>query len=72
MGLNHLNDGTHGRRVPLQDEDHPENDPHVVPGFPRLCSRMFPERFRSVSVPVGSTEVRQIQTKHPKCETLSC
>ena len=60
LGLNHLNDGTDGRRVPLKDEEHPENDPHLVPDFPRLCSRMFPERFRSASVPVGSKEIRPI------------
>ena len=38
LGLSPLNDGTDRRRVPLQDEDHPGNDPHLVPGFPRLCS----------------------------------
>ena len=33
LGLNHLNDGTDRRRVSLQDEDHPGNDPHLVPAF---------------------------------------
>ena len=46
--------------VPLQDEDHPENDPHLVPGFPGLCSGMFPERFRRMSAFVGSKEIRLI------------
>ena len=54
LGLNQLNDVTDRRRVPLQDEDHPGNDPHLVPAFSRLCFGTLPERFRSVSVPVGS------------------
>ena len=56
LDLSQLNDETDRRRVPLQDEDHPENDPHMVPGFPRLCSGTFPQRFRSVSVSAGSRE----------------
>ena len=60
LGLRQLNDEIDKRRVPLQDEDHPGNDPHLVPGFPRLCSGTFPERFRSVSVSVGSKEIRII------------
>ena len=39
LRLSQLNDGIDRWRVPLQDEDHPGNDPHLVPGFPR----MFPE-----------------------------
>ena len=60
LSLNQLSDGTDRRSVPLQDEDHPGNDPHLVPGFPHLCSRMFPELFRSASKPVGSSEIRLI------------
>ena len=60
LGLSQLDDETDRRRVPLQDEDHPGNDPHLVPGFPHLCSGTVPKRFRSVYVSVGSTEVRQI------------
>ena len=37
--------------------------------FPSLCSGMFPERFRSVSVPVGSKENRLV---FPKGGTLTC
>ena len=58
LGLNHFIDGTDRRRVPLQDEDHPGNHPHLVPGFPTLRSGTFPERFQSTSVPVGSREIR--------------
>ena len=58
--LSHLNDGTDRWRVPLQDEDHPGNDPHLVPGFPPLCSGMFPKGLRSASVSVGSREIRLI------------
>ena len=57
LGVSQLNDGINRRRVPLQDEDHLGNDLHLVPGFPRLCSGMFPERFRSASVTVGSREI---------------
>ena len=60
LGLNHLNSGNQRQRVPLQNEDYPGNNPHLVPGFPRLCSGMFPERFRSASVSVGSEETRLI------------
>ena len=67
LGLSQLNDGIDRRRVPLQDEDHLGNDPHSVPGFPRLCSGMF----RSALVSVGSREIRLIYTDHPKCGTLS-
>ena len=56
--VSQLNDKVDRRRVPIQDEDHPGNNPHLVPGFPRLCSGMFPERFRSASVSVGSEETR--------------
>ena len=56
--LSQLNDGIDRRRIPLQDQDHPGNDPHLVPSFPRLCSGMFPERFRSASISVGSREIR--------------
>ena len=66
LGLNQLNDGTDRRRVPLQDEDHPGNDPHLVPGFPHLCSGMFPERFRSASVSVGSREFSSNVDRAPK------
>ena len=48
------------RRCLLQDEDHSGSRPHSFPGFPRLCSGMFPERFRNASVSVGSKEIRLI------------
>ena len=56
--LNQLSDGTDRHRIPPQDEDHSGNDPHLVRGFPHLSSGIFPERFRIVSVPVGSREIR--------------
>ena len=43
-----------------------------VPGFALLCSGMFPERFRTVSVPVTSRETRLILTEHPESGILSC
>ena len=49
--LSQSNDGIDRRRVPLQDEDDPGNDPPLVPAFPRLCSGMFP---------LGSQETRRI------------
>ena len=58
--MSQLNDRIDRRRVPLQDEDHLGNEPHLVPGFPRLCSGMFPERFGSASVSVDSEETRLI------------
>ena len=45
-------------RCLLQDEDHSGSRPHSFPGFPRLCSGMFPERFRNAYVSVGSREIR--------------
>ena len=59
-GLNWLSDGTDRWRIPLQDEDNSGKNPHSVPGFPRLCSGMFPKRFRTVSVPTGSREIRLV------------
>ena len=72
LGLNQLNDGTGRLSIPLQDEDHSGNDPQLIAGFLRLCSGMFPERFRSVSVTVGSKEIRLVYTEHPKYGNLSC
>ena len=50
------------RRVVTEDsisaEDHSGNDPQLIPSFLCPCSEMFPERFRSVSVSVGSKEIR--------------
>ena len=43
-----------------QNEDHSGSRPHSFPGYPRLCFGMFPERFRSASVNVGSEESRLI------------
>ena len=60
LSLNQLSDGTDRPSIPFQDEDHSSNDFHLVPSFLRLRSEMFPERFRSVSVPVGSTEIRLV------------
>ena len=58
--LSQWNDGIGKRRIPLQDEDHSGIRPHSLPSFPRLCSGMFPERFRNASVSVGSREIRLI------------
>ena len=44
----------------LQDEGPSRSRPHSFPGYPRLCFGMFPERFRSASVSVGSEETRLI------------
>ena len=60
LDLSQLNDETDRRRVPLQHEDPLGIDPPLVPGFPRLCYGMFPDRFRSASVSVGSREIRLI------------
>ena len=60
LGLNQSNDGIDRGSVPLKDEDHSGNDPHLIPGLLRLRSGTFPERFRSVSVPVGSRQNRLV------------
>ena len=54
-------------RTPLQDWDHSENDPRLVPDFLRQRSGMFPERFWRMSVPVSSRENRPTWTEHPRC-----
>ena len=71
LGLKQLNDVIDRQKVPLQDGNLPVNDPHVVPGFPRLCAGTFPERFRSLSAHVGSREICLVWTEHPKCGTPS-
>ena len=49
-------------RKPLQDQYQSENDPQLVPGFLHRCSGSFSERFRRVSVYVGSREIRLRQS----------
>ena len=72
LGLSQLSCGTDRLRVPLQVEDHSGNDPQLVPGSLYPCFWMFPERFRSASVSVGSREARLFSTEHQKCGSLSC
>ena len=60
LGLNRLNDGTDRPRILLQYEELSANDPHLVPGFPHLCSEMFPQRFRIVFVPADLGEIRLV------------
>ena len=55
--LNPLSDGTDKRRTRLQHDHHFGNNPHLVPEFSSLFPGMLPERFRSLSVLVGSTEI---------------
>ena len=71
-GLSQLGCWHDRQRTPLQDGDHSGKDPRLVPVFLRYRSRMFPERFRKMSVPVGSREIRPIWKGHPRCGTLSC
>ena len=47
-------------RCLLQDEGHSGSRPHSFPGFPRLCSGMFPERFWNAFVSVGLREIHLI------------
>ena len=68
LSLSQLNDGTDRRRFPVQDKDHSGNDTHLVPGFLPLCSEIFPERFRSVSVPVGSRGYRLVRRSAQNAE----
>ena len=56
-GLSQLDCWRNRQGTPLQDRDHSGNDPRLVPGFLRRRSGMFPERFRSASVSVGSREI---------------
>ena len=60
LGVSHLDERTDRHRLPLQDEDDPGNDRQLVPGFPPLYYGTFTEWVRSVSVSVGSTEIRLI------------
>ena len=47
--------------------DHSGNDLQLISGFPRPCSGIYPERFRRVSVSVGSGEIRLIEmNRDPK------
>ena len=71
-GLNQLDCWHDRQRTPLQDGDHSGNGPRLVPGFLSQCTGMFPERFRRMSVPVGSREICLTWTEHPRCGTLSC
>ena len=57
LSLNQFSDGNDRLRITLLVEDHSGNDPHLVPGFLRLCSGKFPEQFRSVPAPVRLREI---------------
>ena len=72
LGLNQLSDGIGRLKIPLRDEDQYVDEPLLVFAFLCVCSGIFPERFRSVSIPVGSREILVHETKHPRCRTLSC
>ena len=71
-GLSQLGCWHDRRRTPLQDGDHSGNDPRLVPGFLRQRSGRFLERFRRMSVSVGSREIRLTWAEHPRCWTLYC
>ena len=53
-GLTHLNYWWDRQRTQLEDGDHSGNDTHLVPDFLHQYSGMFPERFRKVTLSVGS------------------
>ena len=60
LGLNQFNCRMDRLRIPLQDGNNSGNDHQLFPGFLRVCSGIFPERFLSMSVPVGSREFRLV------------
>ena len=72
LGLNRSAEETDRRRILLEDEHQSGYDRPLVPSFPRLCSGMFPERLRTVSVLVVPRENRLVLTEHLKCGSLSC
>ena len=55
------------QRFPVQDGDHSGDDPHLVPGFVRQRSGVFPERFRRMSVRLVSRAYHPIWTEQPRC-----
>ena len=59
QGLNPWVEWAGRKRHLLQDSDHSGNDPRLVHGFLRLCSGVFPERFRIVPGFTDSQEKRQ-------------
>ena len=72
LGLSHLGCWHDRQRTPLQDWDPSGNDPRLVSGSLHQRSGKLSERFRTISVSVGSREVRLTWTEHPRCGTLSC
>ena len=69
--LSYLDYPSDEKRFSLRDRDRLGNDPQWVPGSLSRCSWMFPERLRNKSEFVGSEEIRQVLTEHPKYETPS-
>ena len=69
--LSRLDDQNGGKSTPLRDRDPLGKDPDWVPGFLSRCSSMFLERLRNKPEFVGSEEIRQVWTEHPKYETPS-
>ena len=60
LGLSQLNCGISRLWTPRQDGYWSGNDLQLVPGFPRRCSGMYPERFHRVSVSVVLRKLRLI------------
>ena len=69
--LDRLDSQCERQRVPLRDMDRLGNDLQWVPGFLSCCSWMFPEQLQNKSELLGSEEIHQVYTKHPKCVTPS-
>ena len=69
--LSHLDCQSDGKRTPLRDRDRLANGPQWVPGFLSSSFGLFPERLRNKSELVGSEEIHQAYTKHPKYVTPS-
>ena len=55
----------------FQEKDHYRHGPHLVLGFLRLNSGMFPERFRIVPGPVVSKRICLILTERQEFDSLS-
>ena len=71
LPLGCLNDQNGENRISLRGRDRLRNDPQLFPGFLNCCSWMLPERLRNKSELVGSEEIGQVSTRHPRCDTLS-
>ena len=72
QGLGSLSEGIDRLKCPPQEEDHSDNDPGYVLGFPSQRTRTFPARFGIATRLVSSEETCLVLALDLVLGSLSC